>query len=158
MRGGAVAGGEGTRAVELDAMALAVVERERVRLEAFLPWCEAGAYDTMMPDVKYAGGLSEMLRIGEALAAHGVEVSPHNPSGPVSHVASLHVCSTLGACDLLEMQFDESPLFDAFCGHAIPSVRDAAATLPDGPGFGVALDRGALATHAAQPARVWRCD
>ena len=126
--------------------------------KGFAPLCRTQAVHVIMPDVKHCGGLLEMTHIAALARADGVAVAPHNPSGPVSHVASLHVCSTLGACDLLEMQFDESPLFDAFCGHAIPSVRDAAATLPDGPGFGVALDRGALATHAAQPARVWRCD
>ncbi len=40
---------------------------QAVRLEAFQPWCEAGAHDAMMSDVKYAGGLSEILRIGDAL-------------------------------------------------------------------------------------------
>ena len=112
----------------------------------------------MMPDVKYAGGLAEMLRIGAALAAHGVEVSPHNPSGPVSHAASLHVCSALRECDMLEMQFDETSLFDAFCGHEISGVRAGVATVPQGPGLGVSLDRTLLETHAAQPARVWRCE
>ena len=131
---------------------------QAVRLESFLPWCEAGAYDAMMPDVKYAGGLAEMLRIGAALAAHGVEVSPHNPSGPVSHAASLHVCSALRECDMLEMQFDETSLFDAFCGNEISSVRAGVATVPGGPGLGVSLDRTLLETHGAQPARVWRCE
>jgi len=129
---------------------------QAIRLEAFQPWCEAGAYDAMMPDVKYAGGLSEILRIGDALTTHGIEVSPHNPSGPVSHAASLHVCSALRACDMLEMQFDESPLFGALCGNEIPRVNAGVTTIPEGPGLGVSLDRTLLEMHAAEPARVWQ--
>ena len=37
--------------------------------ESFAPCCAAGAYDVMMPDVKYVGGLGEMLRCGRALCA-----------------------------------------------------------------------------------------
>lgn len=129
---------------------------QTVRLESFRPWCEAGAYDVMMPDVKYAGGLAEMLRIGAALADYGIEVSPHNPSGPVSHAASLHVCSALKQCDMLEMQFDESPLFDALCSHGIPPVNDGAAHVPPGPGLGVSLDRMLVDEHAAAPVRIWQ--
>ena len=127
-----------------------------VRIESFVPWCEADAYDTMMPDVKYAGGLREMLRIAEYLAERGVDVSPHNPTGPVSHAASLHVCAALRECDMLEVQFDESPLFDALCGQAMSRIEDGVAMLPSGTGLGMALDRDLLHTHAAEPARVWR--
>ena len=110
----------------------------------------------MMPDVKYAGGLREMLRIAEYLAERGVDVSPHNPTGPVSHAASLHVCAALRECDMLEVQFDESPLFDALCGQAMSRIEDGVAMLPSGTGLGMALDRDLLHTHAAEPARVWR--
>jgi galactonate dehydratase len=112
----------------------------------------------MMPDVKYAGGLMEMLRIGDHLAERGIAVSPHNPTGPVSHAASLHVCAALRECDMLEVQFDESPLFDALCGDTLSQVRNGAASVPSGAGLGVSLDRDVLEAHAVQPSRVWRCE
>jgi galactonate dehydratase len=129
---------------------------QAIRLDAFLPWCEAGAYDVMMPDVKYAGGLAEVMRIGDELAARGIEVSPHNPSGPISHAASLHACAALPECDMLEMQFGESPLFDELCGDAVSRVTGGCAAVATGAGLGVSLDRVLLEVHAAQPARVWR--
>lgn len=84
-----------------------------VLLAGFQPFLEAEAYDAMMPDVKYAGGPQEMLRIAEAFAEAGVAFSPHNPSGPVCHAATVQICATLPGADLLECQFDETPLFDA---------------------------------------------
>ena len=84
--------------------------------EVIRPYCEAGGYDVVMPDVKYIGGVHELRRVASACADLGVAVSPHNPSGPISHAFSLQVSATLAAFDRLEMQFDESPLFDALVG------------------------------------------
>ncbi|MBP8295713.1 MAG: mandelate racemase/muconate lactonizing enzyme family protein, partial [Burkholderiales bacterium] len=58
---------------------------------AFESFLDAGVYDAIMPDVKYAGGLLEILRIGDAAARHGTICSPHNPSGPIAHAHSVHV-------------------------------------------------------------------
>src|SRR3954468_19440586 len=63
---------------------------EMSMLAGFQPFLDADAYDAMMPDAKYVGGLREMLHVGNALALSGVGFSPHNPSGPVCHAASLH--------------------------------------------------------------------
>ncbi|MDW4497209.1 enolase C-terminal domain-like protein [Sulfitobacter sp. D35] len=112
----------------------------RVLLAGFRPYLEAGAYDVMMPDMKYAGGPSEMLRIAAELRRHGVVFSPHNPSGPICHAHSLHLCAALEDADLLEMQFDETPAFDALVDHALPQVTKGAIALsPDRPGIGVSL-------------------
>ena len=87
------------------------------------PYCEAGAYDVVMPDVKYIGGVHELRKVAGACADLGVAVSPHNPSGPISHAFSLQVSATLADFDRLEMQFDESPLFDALVGAPFPPDR-----------------------------------
>jgi len=50
-------------------------------------WC-----DVIMPDVKHVGGfgpLLDVLRMG----AKKIEISPHNPSGPISTAASLHAAA-----------------------------------------------------------------
>jgi galactonate dehydratase len=125
-----------------------------IRFEAFRPYCEAGAYDVMMPDVKYIGGLKEMLRAAGAFAGYGVEVSPHNPSGPISHAASLHVAAAMETFDMLEMQFDESPLFDRLAG-GVPERVAGRSALPRGPGLGAGLDAQLLEAHADSAACVW---
>lgn len=125
-----------------------------VGLDAFLPYCKAGAYDVMMPDVKYVGGLREMLRCASVLSRCGVEVSLHNPTGPISHAASLHISAAARHIGTLETQFDESPLFDGLVS-GLPLRTAGQSPLPMAPGLGVRIAAGPLAAHAARPACVW---
>ncbi|MDE0421399.1 MAG: mandelate racemase/muconate lactonizing enzyme family protein [Gammaproteobacteria bacterium] len=120
------------------------------------PFCEAGAYDVVMPDMKYIGGIHEMQCTAAECEALGVQVSPHNPSGPICHAASLQVSASLGAFDMLERQFDESPLFDKLVDAPFAEISDGRAALPGGPGLGVELDDAVLRRHADRPSREWR--
>ena len=125
--------------------------------ETMRPYCEAGAYDVVMPDVKYIGGIHEMARTVAGCASLGVQVSPHNPSGPICHAASLQVSAAIGAFDILELQFDESPLFDSLVDTPFGEIKDGHARLPSGSGLGVALVDTVLASHADRSPREWRC-
>jgi galactonate dehydratase len=122
---------------------------------AFLPFCEAGAYDVMMPDVKYVGGFMEMLNCAQRLSHYNVAVSLHNPSGPICHAASLHAAAAMDAFDMLEMQFDESPLFDSLVAGALPPRVAGFSALPSAAGLGMQLDAAQLAAHADRPATAW---
>ena len=122
----------------------------------FRPYCEGGAYDVVMPDMKYAGGTHEIQRTATECAALGIQVSPHNPSGPICHAASLQVSATLGAFDMLELQFDESPLFDALVDEPFAPVEDGHTVLPPRSGLGVALSEAVVHQHADRPMREWR--
>jgi len=121
----------------------------------FRPYCEGGAYDVVMPDMKYAGGIHQMQAISAGCASLGIQVSPHNPSGPICHAASLQVSATLEAFDMLELQFDESPLFDALVRAPFAPVIGGQTVLPAGSGLGVALDEAVLHRHAERPVRSW---
>ena len=123
--------------------------------DSFRPYCEGGAYDVVMPDMKYAGGIHQMQAISAGCRALGVQVSPHNPSGPICHAASLQISATLDAFDMLELQFDESPLFDGLLRAPFGPVRGGQTALPAGSGFGVALDEAVLHRHAERPVRSW---
>lgn len=107
--------------------------------EAFDPFLHQGAYDVLMPDIKYVGGFAEMHAVADMAARHNVAIAPHNPSGPVAHAASLHACAGLAGFTRLEMQFNESPLFDALVHPALARPVAGRATLPDLPGLGIAL-------------------
>lgn len=126
-----------------------------IRFAAFQPYCEAGAYDVMMPDVKYVGGLQEMLYTADQFALRGVQFSPHNPSGPICHAASLQLAAAAGAFDMLEIQFDESPLFDQLIDAVFGPVVDGHCQLPQRPGLGVQLRGMSLRDHAVEPARAF---
>jgi galactonate dehydratase len=117
---------------------------QNIRHQSFAPFLQAEAYDVMMPDVKYTGGLMEMIGLSKTMAESGVEFSPHNPSGPISHAASLHVAAAAANFTMLECQFDETPWFDRLRGITLPAPVRGDVTLPAGSGLGAVLDSGAL--------------
>lgn len=117
---------------------------ENIRRDGFAPFLNAGAYDVMMPDAKYVGGLKEMLSLSRIFSEHGVEFSPHNPTGPICHAASLHVCAAANSLDVLEIQFDESPWFDRLQKFPLPPAGCGMASVPVQPGLGTELDQSAL--------------
>ena len=120
------------------------------------PFCEAGVYDVVMPDMKYIGGIREMEHTAAECEALGVQVSPHNPSGPICHGASLQVSASLAAFDMLELQFDESPMFDSLVGAPFAAIIDGHAELPPGLGLGEKLVDAVLLGRADRPTREWR--
>ena len=104
-----------------------------------------------MPDIKYAGGYAGMQAIAGVCAAQGVAFAPHNPTGPVAHVASIHLCAAAPTLLWLEHQWDESPLFGALAGGDAAPLVDGAFVVPATPGLGIALDRGVARAHPYAP-------
>jgi len=120
-------------------MRLAGLETAILR-NGFAPYLALGAYDVMMPDVKYCGGPHEMLAIAADMTRHGVTFSPHNPTGPICHLHSLNICATLAQSDLMETQFDETPMFDNLVNRTLPQPIDGQVTLPTAEaGLGLSL-------------------
>ena len=113
---------------------------------AFESFLGAGVYDVVMPDVKYAGGLAEMLRIADAAAKYGVLCSPHNPTGPIAHLHSVHISSLLAEFPFLEFQYGETPLFFDIVEGDLPDPRSGTSEIPRGPGLGIAIDRAKLSS------------
>jgi len=108
-------------------------------MAGFAPLSRTRAVHVIMPDVKHCGGLLELTRIAAMAEADGVEVAPHNPSGPVSTAASIQVCAVLKNFRLLEFQWGEVDW-----RHEVvqPHERFERGTIrvPDGPGFGIELN------------------
>jgi len=128
-------------------MRLAGLE-DGVGIDAFRPYVEAGAYDVVMPDVKYFGGLKALVDTTDWFADKGVEVSLHNPSGPISHAISLAVSAAVRSVDTLERQFDESPLFGDLATTPLPICIKGRSSLPRRRGIGTSLDPHVLAANA----------
>jgi galactonate dehydratase len=79
------------------------------------------------------------MDVAKRAAQHGVAVSLHNPSGPISHAISIHIAVALDNDMPLEFQFNETPLFDDIVIGSIPA-RTGDSKLPDGSGIGIALN------------------
>lgn len=131
-------------------MKLAGAERQ-VSATGFAPFIEDRLLDVVMPDVKYAGGYAEMLKIAALCARHDAGFSPHNPTGPVCNLASMHLCAVAPAFLILEHQLAESPLFfDVVKGYK-PKLVNGCFELPDTPGIGAELDDAVLQAHPYRP-------
>jgi galactonate dehydratase len=77
-----------------------------------------------------------------------VDVAPHNPTGPIAHVASIHACAASPTVLWLEHQWNESPLFDTLAGP-MPPIADGAFEVPDGAGLGACIDMAIAQQHPA---------
>ena len=98
-----------------------------IGVEGFRPLLEQGLYDVVMPDVKYAGGLGETLRIAALAARHGTGCSLHNPSGPICHAHSVHASAALDSKERLEYQHGETPRFFEIAPGLTAPVKGTAA-------------------------------
>ena len=113
---------------------VATGENNYTRYE-FRELIERKAATYLMPDVCRANGFSETLKIGHLAAAHGVQVSPH-----VVHEISLQVVGALQNGFLVEyMDWAPPDLFEA-----LPECRGGRFRIPDRPGHGMSLARGAI--------------
>ena len=97
----------------------------------------------VMPDVKHCGGVWTTTALGTVAASRGVGFAPHNPSGPVSTVASMHVCAAVPRLEMLEYQWGEVYGRELLVTPAEPRERGVL-TRTDAPGLGVALNHDAL--------------
>ncbi len=125
-------------------------------LAAYRPVIERGLYDVVMPDAKHAGGLEEIRRIAALAQTAGVEVAPHNPTGPICHAHSVHLCSVIPNFLMLEVQFGETPrFFELVEGESLAFVQGSA-PVPQAPGLGVMLrEEGARLTPWQPMPRPW---
>ena len=105
----------------------------------FFPYVQSGAVDTVMPDVKYCGGMYELKKIAAMAEGAGQRTSPHGPASPVGNMAAAHVCATMPNFDILELAFGEVP-WRADTVRPAEDVRNGYLTVPDRPGIGYEMN------------------
>jgi len=92
-----------------------------------------GWADVIMPDVKHVGGFGPLLDVLRMTEGR-IEVSPHNPSGPISTAASLHAAAVFpDGIRSLEYAFDNANSRRA-TGEIVEAGR---LYLRDLPGWGI---------------------
>ena len=111
--------------------------------EFFDSLAELGSVQTIMPDIKYCGGVQEAVRIANNAHSNGINFSPHCPSGPISLLASAHVCAALSKKVLLEHAIEEINYRDELISPR-EIVRNGRIEMPTGIGLGAALSETAL--------------
>jgi len=123
----------------------------QVGMAAFQRLGSPKLFDVVMPDIKYCGGFAEMQKIAAATANFGLGLAPHNPTGPVCNMATLHVCAVAGNFLILEYQLAESPLYSEVVKGVEPQLVDGSFVPSNAPGIGVELDDDVIRAHPYRP-------
>ena len=124
---------------------ICVGERHYTR-HGFRPVFENHICDVVMPDITRCGGPSEMKRIATMAEAYGVLIAPHNPNGPLSTLASAHVCASIPNFFRCEFMVNDVPWRDEVLSHPL-DVSGGFLHLSERPGLGVDLIEDELEKH-----------
>jgi galactonate dehydratase len=129
---------------------LAAGERDRTIWE-MMTYLQNGCLDILQPDVAHTGGISQMKKIATLAEAFFVPLAPHCTASPLGATASLHVAASIPFLLIHETSPGALEWGGQFAHKNWTVDRDGYASLPQGPGLGVAMDERALARVAANP-------
>ena len=94
----------------------------------------------IQPDVMHAGGVTELRKIANMAEAYGVEVAPHQCSGPIAHMASMATMSVCRNFLIHECEGADNDLFQEMSEGTYPPQKDGHVRLPDAPGLGIKMN------------------
>ena len=128
-------------------VSICVGERHYTRY-GIRPVLEKNICDIMMPDITRCGGPSEMKRMATMMEAYDVLLAPHNPNGPLSTLASAHVCASVPNFFRQEFMFNDVPWRDEVITHPIKNmIKNGHLQLSERPGLGVDLVEEEIEKH-----------
>ncbi|HEX5501032.1 MAG TPA: mandelate racemase/muconate lactonizing enzyme family protein [Thermomicrobiales bacterium] len=113
-----------------------------------------GAVQYVRPDVCLCGGLTGAKKVAALAEAHYAGVVPHNPLGPVSTAACLHLAASIPNFALQEYPLgeDEPPKSEIVTN--VLRREGGYLLIPDAPGLGLALAPDAAERHPYRPRAV----
>jgi galactonate dehydratase len=129
---------------------LAGAERQ-VAASGFQRYVDNKLLAVVMPDIKYAGGYSEIMRICALTGSAGIEYSPHNPTSPLCTLASLHASAVAENFLIFEHQLAENERYNDIMIGRHPPLVDGCYTIPDAPGVGMKLNDEVARAHPWRP-------
>ncbi len=100
----------------------------------------------VQPDIAKWGGLSVCSDIAGDIMRSGKMFCPHYLGGGIGLLASAHLLAGVGGDGLLEIDSNDNPLRDLFCG-AVRDVTDGMVTLGDDPGLGFEPDLSSVESY-----------
>ena len=113
---------------------------ENIASEAgFAQALTADVLRVVQPDIAKWGGLSKCAGVARDIIKSGRRFCPHYLGGGIGLLASAHLLAGVGGDGLLEVDANENPLRDRFCGP-VAEIRDGTITLNESPGLGFAPD------------------
>ena len=94
-------------------------------------------HDVILPDLRYTG-LMQGLAMMRLAGSQGVELSLHNPVGPVLNAIAVHAASALPNFIILERQLGETPLYEEIVDSQM-EANGGNVFVPTAAGLGVNL-------------------
>jgi D-galactarolactone cycloisomerase len=91
----------------------------------------------VQPDIAKWGGLSVCSPLARDILKAGKTFCPHYLGGGLGLLASAHLLAGIGGQGWLEVDVNDNPLRDLFCGPVL-NVRDGTVELDQEPGLGIA--------------------
>jgi len=126
-------------------VSICVGERHYTRY-GIRPLLENHICDILMPDITRCGGPSELKRMATMAETYNVQIAPHNPNGPLSTIASAHVCASIPNFFRQEFMLQDVPWRDEVITNPIEIV-DGHFILSDRAGLGVDLVESEMEKH-----------
>lgn len=93
----------------------------------------------VQPDIAKWGGLSACAGLARDILKSGKTFCPHYLGGGIGLLASAHLLAGIGGDGWLEVDANDNPLRDLFCGP-VASVTDGTIVLSEEPGLGLTPD------------------
>ena len=97
----------------------------------------------VQPDIAKWGGLSVCSEIARNILGSGKVFCPHFLGGGIGLLASAHLLAGVGGDGLLEVDCNDNPLRDLFCGP-VNTICDGKVKLSDAPGLGIEPDSSSI--------------
>ena len=126
--------------------AISVGERLHTRWE-FVPIFENRLADYVMPDVTWAGGITELKKIAILAEAYYVPITPHDASGPINVAAGAHVMMTVPNFYRIETSSYDLRHYNKLIEEPLDN-RGGRIRLNGKPGLGVAMNLDYLRRNA----------
>jgi galactonate dehydratase len=115
---------------------------------AFAPFIEQGLLNYARLDVSNVGGLTEAKKVAGWCEAHYIDVMPHNPLGPVTTAATIHLGAAIPNFAQLEYQHRLAAAYPPDLFPVMPALDGDCFPLPTAPGLGVEFDPQAAEHYA----------
>jgi D-galactarolactone cycloisomerase len=107
--------------------------------ENFATALTEGVLSVVQPDAAKWGGITGCSKVARDVVAAKRLYCPHFLGAGIGLLASAHLLAGTGGGGLLEVDSNDNPLREDFCG-AIADIRDGEIVLSDTPGLGIEPD------------------
>jgi D-galactarolactone cycloisomerase len=111
--------------------------------ESFATALSEGVLTVVQPDVAKWGGVTGCLSVARDVLASKRHYCPHFLGGGIGLLASAHLLAGSRGGGLLEVDSNDNPLREDFCG-TVADIRDGEIVLPETPGLGIEPDVAAI--------------